>query len=336
MRIVNFIVYAIARAFLLGARIIPMEFTFWWVKLLARLAYRFARGRRALMLWNLEYALGDTATPEQREEIAWKSFENMFVSIAEFIHMDSILGRWREHAEFEGAEIVDRLIQEKKGFFVFGGHLGGWTMPGLAVRRFPDCPGFNIVARPLRNPRLQTLFEYMAEKFSGRVITTRGTGEVIEERAAKGELIGFYMDQEGRRDNAIFVDFFGHQALTHVVPGYLAWKNNIPLIPYWIPRTRPGHYRVIFREPLTYELTEDKDENNRRVTQAIAREVERTIREFPEQWLWAHNRWRRRPDGSRLDVFEKEKHGSRTRRRKKGEYLSSEDLAEKNQDREQK
>jgi len=328
MKIVNLMVYGMIRGFLLFARIIPMRFTFWWLGLAARLVYRLVPRRRALMLWNLELALGAETTPEERERIAKQSFINLFISVGELIHMDSIVARLDRQVEFEGDEIVEGLLKEGRGFFIFGGHFGGWMMPSLFPARFPGVE-VGMVARPLRNPYLQGLLEYLADKFGGRVITTRGTGREIVETVSRGGVVGLYMDQESRRDQGVFVKFFGREASSHVVPGHLAWKHEIPLVPYWIPRVKPGHFRVIFREPLKYELTDDPEENNRRVTQAIAGEVERTIRERPEQWLWAHNRWRRRADGTQEETFARKKRRGRSKARKKGDYLSSVDQAKK-------
>jgi KDO2-lipid IV(A) lauroyltransferase len=329
MKAVNYIAYALIKGFLFSARFVPMRFTFWWLGLAGRIAYRFAKGRRALMLFNLEQALGADTTPEQREEIARRSFINLFISMGELLHMDTIYQRWQDHFSFEGAEIVDDIIRQGKGFFAFGGHFGGWTSMASVFYRFPDLPGRNMVARPMRNPYVQNLVEYLASKFGGEIITTRGTGELIVDRARQGHLIGLYMDQESRRDQGIFVTFFGREAASHVVPGHLAWKHDIPLIPYWIVRERPGYFHVIFREPLRYEVGPDPEENDRRVTQLIASEVERTIRRYPDQWLWAHNRWRRRPDGTKIEIYAKRKKKKRTRSRQKGEYLSSEDQAGK-------
>jgi KDO2-lipid IV(A) lauroyltransferase len=303
MRVVNYIVYLLAKSFLLLGRYVPLGFTVWWMRGLARLLYRLMSQRRRLIQYNLEQALGATTTPEERERIGRESFESLFISFAELLHMDQIYARWQEHYRIEGGEIVDRIIAEGKGFFVFGGHFGGWLSMALVTYRFPNCPGYNMVARPMRNPRIQQLAEYLASQFGGSIIGTHGgTGGVVEERLRQGHLVGLYMDQESRRGKGIFVKFFGREACSHVVPAYLAWKNNAPMIPYWIVRERPGYFHVIFREPLKYELTDDPEENNRRVTQLIADEVERTIRDHPEQWLWAHNRWRRRPDGTKIEI----------------------------------
>ena len=65
------------------------------------------------MLYNLEQALGDETTPEEREEIARKAFFNMFTAIGELIHIDSISARWQERFKYEGAEHVERMIEPR-------------------------------------------------------------------------------------------------------------------------------------------------------------------------------------------------------------------------------
>ncbi len=325
MKFWNMVIFGILQLVVWIARIVPMSFTYWWTGGLGRVAYRLMKKRRELMMYNLEIALGDHTTEEQREEIAAKCFEHLFWSLGELIHMDQIYENWREHFIIEGDEHVEKVIDQGKGFFVFGGHFGAWTLNACVCYRFDRCPGFNLVARPVRNPYIQGLFEHFIEKHKGKYVSTSGTGALIEERALKGELIGLYMDQESKGSQGIFVDFFGRKASSHVVPGYLAWKNDIPLIPYWVLREKPGKYRVILREPLKYELTDDPDENNRVVTQLIANEVERTIKEYPEQWLWAHNRWRRRPDGTIDPRFERR----RMKYKKKGAFMTSKEAAER-------
>jgi KDO2-lipid IV(A) lauroyltransferase len=324
MKYLNLMVYGVIKSFLLLGKIVPMQVTFFFMRLLARAVYPFLGKRREIMLWNLEHALGDETTEEERKRIAFRSIENLFVAMGELLHLEKITNNFNKHFTWEGKEIVDRYIAEGKGFFVFGGHYGGWTLPSVAPALFPELPAVNMVARPLRNPYMDSILHYLAGKFNGKVVTTRGTGQEIVDAINNGELVGLYMDQESRRGQGIFIKFFGRDASSHVVPGYLAWKHNIPLVPFWIPRTRSGHFHVIFRGPLQYELTDDTEENNRRVTQAIADEVERTIRERPEQWLWAHSRWRRRPDGTVHPLFERKKR-SRSKSRKAGHYLSSVD-----------
>ena len=336
MKAVNYFASLLSKIVLTIGRWLPMGPTFRLMRLLGGLAWRVSQKRRALMLYNLELALGGETTTEERERIGRESMINVFISVGECLHMYKIYDRWERHFQFEGKEWVRQLIDRKQGFFAFGGHFGGWMLPGAIMLPFPDLPGAAMVARPLRNPYMQELLEHMAKDFGGRLLTTRGTGQEIVAAAERGEMIGLYMDQESRRDQGIFVKFFGREASSHVVPGHLVWKHDIPLIPYWLVRLEPGRYRVTLGPPVEYELTDDPEENNRRVTQAMASEVERIIRLHPEQWLWAHNRWRRRPDGTKDTRFEKKKKRGRKQARRKGNYLSSVDQAKRAAERQEK
>jgi KDO2-lipid IV(A) lauroyltransferase len=55
----------------------------------------------------------------------------------------------------------------------------------------------------------------------------------------------------------------------------------------------PGHE---FRAELTEEIPPVRDPSGRidvqGTTQAVTSVVESWIREYPEQWLWLHRRWR--------------------------------------------
>ena len=58
----------------------------------------------------------------------------------------------------------------------------------------------------------------------------------------------------------------------------------------WIEAER--RYRLKFYPPL--DLTGDVAEDTQRVQSA----VERAVREYPDQWLWIHRRWKTRPPGA--------------------------------------
>lgn len=330
MKFINYSIYLFIKSFLIIGRYAPVGPSLWLARVLAAITWRLAKQRKTLMLHNLELALGDETTVEEREVIGKKSMESLFVSVAELFHMNRIWANYEKYFTYEGAHHMQEMLDSKRGFFIFGGHYGAWLSMGSIPYRFPEIKRCNLVMRPPRSPRVFELVKFIADKFKCNIVTTRGSGNEILEAVARGEMVGFYLDQEGRRDNSIFIKFFGRDALTHVVPGYMAWKNDIPLMPHFLVREDDGMIKAVFREPLKFDLTDDRDENNKIVTQAITNEIEKTIRERPEQWLWGHSRWRRRPDGSTDPIFTKKKsHKSRTRARASGEYMSSVDHAKK-------
>jgi KDO2-lipid IV(A) lauroyltransferase len=43
--------------------------------------------------------------------------------------------------------------------------------------------------------------------------------------------------------------------------------------------------------------TGDEDADVRHLTATLSQIVEKMIRQYPDQWLWVHKRWKTRPPG---------------------------------------
>ena len=327
MKIINFLTFKLIMfgRWLLAK--LPEQGTYRAAYGLGRLGYYLiGRNLRELALSNLEQALGDRTTAEERIVILRGCLVSLAYTFAELMHMDKIMDDWQNRFEFEGAHLVEEMIARKKGMLGFGGHFGGWTMFKAIGMRFPQLISHaHVVIRPQRNPYLdQWLRAYINQHSPGSLmINTRGSGDLIEQLLARGDLVGMFMDQESRRAQGVFVKFFGRMANSHVVPAYLSRKLQVPMFSYWIPRTRPGHFKIIYRMPIPIINTGDTDADIKAMTQLIASEVERAICEHPEQWLWLHSRWKRRPEEDQTSSPEKK---SRTHARRRGDYISSKDV----------
>jgi KDO2-lipid IV(A) lauroyltransferase len=318
IRLLNYLAYLALRIAWFMGKFLPMKPTFACAWLLGNLAYYILPGRRRIALKNLEIAFGKEKSEAERKRICRRSFVNLVYSGTEFLFMERIAKDWKNRFIFEGDQMIDDCIRRKQAFFVFGGHLGGWMMIAMVPQRFGVSGG--VVIRPQRNPYIDAFIRRLVAKAKGVMINTRGTGKQIEKMIMDGWLIGFYMDQESRRKMGIPVDFFGMPAYSHVVPGYLAWKHKIPMFPFWMPRIKPGYFKAIYRPSIEFTYSGDKEKDIRDVTQRIVKEVENTIREYPEQWLWAHNRWSRTLRG---EEERKEQKKKRKKMIEDGVYLTS-------------
>jgi KDO2-lipid IV(A) lauroyltransferase len=43
----------------------------------------------------------------------------------------------------------------------------------------------------------------------------------------------------------------------------------------------------------------DREDSIRQTTALFTAEIERMIRQYPEQWMWIHKRWKTRPEGEK-------------------------------------
>ncbi|MCQ2373660.1 MAG: lysophospholipid acyltransferase family protein, partial [Phascolarctobacterium sp.] len=124
-------------------------------------------------------------------------------------------------------------------------------------------------------------------------IFARGSNEIIGCARAmkKGRMLGLIADQDGGYDG-IFVPFLGKMASTPAGPAYFARKFKAPIIPIFIVRNPDGYgHKAIVKDPIRYEFTGDQKADDYNVTLKMTQEVEKIIKEYPDNWLWFQHRW---------------------------------------------
>jgi KDO2-lipid IV(A) lauroyltransferase len=90
----------------------------------------------------------------------------------------------------------------------------------------------------------------------------------------------------------VFVEFFGKQACANVAFAKLAARIGATVIPgfaFWHEDER----RYVLRFYPEIEISGDAQAD----TQRIHTFFEAVIRQYPDQWMWIHRRWKTRPEG---------------------------------------
>lgn len=240
---------------------------------------------------NLALAMPELA-PARRREIAdgvFRSIARVLVAFAKFpaIRREN-LARW---IRCEGMEHVDRALRQGRGVLFATAHLGNWELSAYAFALL--AAPMDVVVRPLDNPSVDAMVERRRTLSGNRIIGKREYARAILKALAGNRAVGILVDQNSAADAGTFVDFFGTPACAGVGFAKLAARSGAAVIPgfaLWEEKER--RYVLRFRPPVA--LTGDAA----RDTQAIQYEIERTIREYPDQWLWIHRRWKTRPPGS--------------------------------------
>jgi KDO2-lipid IV(A) lauroyltransferase len=107
--------------------------------------------------------------------------------------------------------------------------------------------------------------------------------------------VAILIDQNVQEKDGIFVDFFGRPAATTTVAAALAVKTGCALIPAYTAIGPDGRYRAVYEPPLEWTPSGDRQADIARLTQQLTRVIEGWIREYPDQWLWIHRRWKTQP-----------------------------------------
>ena len=120
-------------------------------------------------------------------------------------------------------------------------------------------------------------------------------GLLSEMRA--GRTVGILMDTNMTPPQGVFVPFFDRLACSASGLARVARKTGAAVIPGFLLEEPAGRYRLHFGEEIELTSTEDADADALTNTARFTEILERYIRQYPEQWLWMHRRWKTRPPG---------------------------------------
>ena len=110
----------------------------------------------------------------------------------------------------------------------------------------------------------------------------------------RGHAMWYAPDQDFGGKDTVFVPLFGLEATALTAPARIAAMARVPVMPCGVERLPQGRgYRLTIGAPLEGFPTGDDRADALRINQAI----EALIRANPDQYLWIHKRYKRRPDG---------------------------------------
>ena len=187
-------------------------------------------------------------------------------------------------------ENYQAAIAKGKGVLSIVAHFGNWELMTIAVPMFSK-PMY-IVYRPLDNPVIDNMVEYVRTMNGNELIPKGGSGKRIMELLKENQIIGILSDQNVATYEGVFVDFFGRPACTGVGLAVMAMRSGAPVIPAFMARQKSGKYKLILKPAVEAIRTDDYEADLVVNTQRFTKIVEEIVREYPDQWFWFHQRWK--------------------------------------------
>jgi KDO2-lipid IV(A) lauroyltransferase len=235
-------------------------------------------------------------SPQEIEAILAGVWDNLGRLGAEFAHLDHI---WEHDPAFPEKgrieipprthELFAQLRLDGKPALIFAGHLGNWELPAVAavahgldaaiLFRRPNSASANKIIEELRAVKMGTLIP------AGRDAPIK-----LAEALRGGQHVGILVDQYF--SNGVDVTFFGRKTKANPTLARLLRQIECPVHGVRIIRL-PGHR---FRGEISEEVKPVRDASGQidvqGTMQVITSVIEGWIREYPDQWLWLHRRWR--------------------------------------------
>lgn len=183
---------------------------------------------------------------------------------------------------------IEFLKQNKKGGIIFSAHTGNWEIgPKIFMNEGLDV---GTVYRPLNNPYV----EKMTSSIRGSKLIAKSSkgGRQIIDTIQNGGYVMIMADQKISEGEPI--KFFHQDALTTTSMARIALKYDIPLIP--VRSIRIDHISKFMAEvekPLDFQKSGNLNEDVKNLTRLINCKLEEWITQYPAQWFWVHDRWKK-------------------------------------------
>jgi KDO2-lipid IV(A) lauroyltransferase len=252
-----------------------------------RLLYRFGRGRVTDI--NLALCFPDLP-PGERRALGLRHFEALGRNALELAVLwfgsDEQVMRLVKPVGLENLEgLRDRPI------LVLAPHFVGVDMCG--VRMAPEFRRTAFLYSRPKNPVLDRFLRRGRTRAGSPLVLSRQDGmRGIVKALREGHALYFLPDMDFGPRDAVFSPFFGVPAATVTALPRLAQLGRATVLPMVARQVRDG-YEVHIHPPWRDYPTGDLEADVRRMNAFI----EERVREAPEQYLWAHKRFKTRPPG---------------------------------------
>lgn len=253
--------------------------------------------RRRVIMNNLS-----TSFPDKSEQelvgIMHGYYRHMCDLIVETVKLLHISNRQLEqHIEVLEARLIERLAEDGSPIIVFLGHYGNWEWVQEVTRHYAR-PALNAeIYRHLKDPASDRMFHIIRSRFNTEQIEqAQAVRRLLSlKREGKQFLVGFISDQRPNSSNLNHWTTFLNQDTAYAAGGEEIGRHvGAKYVYLEVLKPRRGHYTMTFKEIKPAD-TEEKYP----YTLAFLSMLETTIRRAPQFWLWSHNRWKFRRDGSR-------------------------------------
>lgn len=263
---------------------------------LGKLMYLAIPRRRHIAETNIRLCFPGLNEAEQKELVK-KSFRSSGIFLFE------IGSAWwasdknlRPLCHIEGREHLEAAKQQGKGVILLSAHFTCLEIGGRLLSM--QTPDYYAMYKYHRNPLVHYMMEYNRERGILGAIERSDIRTLIRTLKA-GNVCWYALDQDFGFINAVFAPFFGIQAATLTATSRIAKITGALVVPFFVRRLDDGSgYQLTFLPALeNFPSGDDLADATR--TNAL---IEAEVRKAPEQYLWAHRRFKSRPEGE-ADVY---------------------------------
>ena len=265
--------------------IFPLKWRYKFFEKMGLLAYFLVKKRRELTLDNIKNVFPQKNEKEVKR-IAKESYKTMGKMIMTSIFLEEITKG--ENTSVENEEIMKKAIEiaKDKAVLIVSLHLGGFE----AGSKMENLRKFYAVFRKQKNEKINDLMTEWREKGGLNSIPLHES-QLLSKAINEKSIIALASDHYGKD---VEIEFFGRKTTAVAGPVLLSIKHKVPLVLAYAVFDKNNKIIVKNKKIIEIEKQSKLKETMKFNMQKIYNEFEEIIREYPEQYMWQHKRWRKK------------------------------------------
>jgi lauroyl/myristoyl acyltransferase len=260
---------------------------------LGEIACRLDRRGRAVALANVECALGDSLSAEQRREVVHASYRNFARTMVDLFWAPALAfpenRRWlRIHYLTGCGEHI-----AGKGVVLLTLHFGNWEWASLSAPWMGHAA--IAVAEEFKNPALAGIFRSLRETTGQTIIPQENSMMKMLRTVKRGGCTALLTDLTLRPQQAsTVIRAFGLELCVSMLHAVLAQRAGALIVPGMCLPDADGGATIHFLKPLKFNT----DASLQQIAQTCWDHFEPHIRARPGLWLWPYKHFRYKPRGT--------------------------------------
>lgn len=278
----------------MGLLWLVVQLPYRWLLALGRglggLMYHLAGSRRRIAARNLELCFPELSVGE-RQRLLRDNFASTGMTFFEMaISWWWPVERLKRLGTVEGLEHLRQAEADGQGVILMALHFTTLEMGGALLCMQQDMYG---MYRAHKNPLFDFIQRHGREqRLLGAIERDDVRGMLKVLRA--GGVVWYAPDQDYGAQRSLFVPLFGVQAATVTATSKFARLGRARVVPFTQTRLADGTGYKVTVHPALADFPGDSEEAD---CLRINQWIEQAIRQQPEQYLWAHRRFKTRPAG---------------------------------------
>ncbi len=252
-------------------------------------AHLIGSKRRAIARRNIELCFPDLSATE-RDLLEREHFAALGMSVIEMG-----LGRWATDERLtaitsvEGVSHVLQAVNDGHGVILLSAHFTTLELCGRVLKL--NIPPYDGVYRKSRSAFMTEILRKGRERSAANAIEKRDIKTMVRS-LRDGRIVWYAPDQSYSLKGAEVIEFFGIPSMHLMATSSLARLGKAVTIPFFPQRLPNGQYHLRILPPLDDFPSNDAVAD----TKQYVRVLEEHIRQCPEQYLWAHRKFKNLPE----------------------------------------